>query len=89
MVLQPPQARVCSSSQSLETRSCVSQLESEIAQLKEALRQRQRIGVATGLLAQRFAITHERACVLAAHNADDETVALLTQDQGSSRTSHD
>ena len=39
------------SSQSLEASSRVAQLEAEIAQLKEALRQRQQIGVATGLLA--------------------------------------
>ena len=69
--MQPSQARVCSGSHSLEASYCVSQLEAEIAQLKEALRQRQQIGVATGLVAQRFA-THERACVLAAHNTDDE-----------------
>jgi hypothetical protein len=49
MVLQPPQACVCSGSQSLETSACVSRLEAEIAQLKEALRQRKQIGVATGL----------------------------------------
>jgi len=55
MVLQPPQTRVCSSPQSLEASSGVAQLEAEIAQLKQALRQRQHIGVATGLLAQRFA----------------------------------
>ncbi|HET9779543.1 MAG TPA: hypothetical protein VFP81_09700 [Propionibacteriaceae bacterium] len=42
-------------------------MEAEIAQLKEAL-----IGVATGLLAQRFTITRERAWTLAADNADDE-----------------
>jgi hypothetical protein len=35
-------------------------------------RQRQQIGVATGLLAQRFAISPERAWTLAADNADDE-----------------
>jgi hypothetical protein len=36
--------------------------------------------VVTGLLAQRFATTPERAWTLAADNADEETVALLTQD---------
>jgi hypothetical protein len=39
----------------------VAQLESEIAQLKDALARRQQIGVATGLLAQRFAISPEQA----------------------------
>jgi hypothetical protein len=39
----------------------VAQLEAEIAQLKDALTRRQQIGVATGLLAQRFAISPERA----------------------------
>ena len=73
MVLQPSQARVCSGSESLEAGSCVGAVKAEIAQLKEALRQRHQIGVATGLLAQRFAITPERACVLAAHNTDDES----------------
>ena len=53
MVLQAPRATVCLSSQSLETSSCVSQLEADIPQLKEALRQRKQIGVATGLLARR------------------------------------
>ena len=36
MVLQPPQARVCSRSESLEASSRVAQLEAQIAQLKEA-----------------------------------------------------
>jgi ANTAR domain len=39
----------------------VAQLEAEIAQLKDALTRRQQIGVATGLLAQRFAISPDRA----------------------------
>jgi hypothetical protein len=39
----------------------VAQLEAEIAQLKDALARRQQIGVATGLLAQRFAHHPERA----------------------------
>ena len=72
MVLQPPQARVCSGSESLEVSSRVAQLEAEIAQLKEALRQRQQIGVATSLRAQRFTVTPERACTLPADEADDE-----------------
>jgi AmiR/NasT family two-component response regulator len=50
----------------------VAQLEAEIAQLKEALSQRQRIGVATGLLARRFAITPERAWTLVVDDADDK-----------------
>lgn len=45
----------------LEASSRVAQLEAEIAQLKDALARRQQIGVATGLLAQRFGITPERA----------------------------
>lgn len=54
MALQPPQSRVCSGSQSLEASPRVALLVAEIAQLAEAPRQRQQIGVATGLLAQRF-----------------------------------
>jgi AmiR/NasT family two-component response regulator len=45
--------------ESLEAR--VAQLEAEIAQLKDALARRQQIGVATGLVAQRFAHHPERA----------------------------
>ena len=41
--------------------SRVAQLEAEVAQLRDALTRRQQIGVATGLLAQRFAISPERA----------------------------
>ena len=44
--------------------SRVAQLEAEIAQLRDALTRRQQIGVATGLLAQRFAISPERAWTL-------------------------
>ena len=36
MVLQPPQARVCACSESLEGSSRVAQLEAQITQLKEA-----------------------------------------------------
>jgi AmiR/NasT family two-component response regulator len=50
----------------------VAQLEAEIAQLKEALGQRQRIGVATGLLTRRFAITREPAWTLVVDDADNE-----------------
>jgi hypothetical protein len=80
MLVQPPHARVRSGSQSLKVTSSVAQLKTKIAQLKEALRQRQQTGVVTGLLAQRFATTPERAWTLAADNADEKTVALLTQD---------
>ena len=48
-------------SESLEFRARVAELEMEIAQLRDALVRRQQIGVATGLLAQRFAITPDRA----------------------------
>jgi hypothetical protein len=41
--------------------SRLAQLEAEIAQLKDALARRQQIGVAIGLLAQRFAISPEQA----------------------------
>jgi AmiR/NasT family two-component response regulator len=71
MVLQPAQATVCSGPQSVEASSGVAQLAAEIAQLMESLRQRQQIGVATGLLAQRFAITPKRAMTLT-DDADDE-----------------
>jgi hypothetical protein len=64
------------------------QLEAEIAQLNEALRQRQQIGVATDLLAQRFTISSERGWTVAAEKLTTKTVALLTQDQGSTRTSY-
>ena len=47
--------------ESLETRARIAELEAEVAQLKEALARRQQIGVATGLLAQRFAISPDRA----------------------------
>jgi predicted RNA methylase len=88
MVLQPPQAEVCSGSQSLDTSSRVAQLEAEIAQVKEVLRLAQQIGAATGLLAQSFVMAHERAGRVAADNADDKTVALLIQDRGLATTSY-
>ena len=61
MVSQPPhiEAGLAAERPDLSTR--VAQLEAEIAQLKDALTRRQHIGVATGLLAQRFAISPERA----------------------------
>jgi hypothetical protein len=51
-------------------------MEAEIAQLKEALRQRQQMGAGTGLLALRFAITPERALTLAANTAGDENTGV-------------
>jgi hypothetical protein len=61
MVSQPPPTEVGSVLEILDASSRVEQLEAEIAQLKDALARRQQIGVATGLLAQRFAISPERA----------------------------
>ena len=54
MVSQPPPTEVGLVFESLEASSRVAQLEAEIAQLKDALARRQQIGVATGLVAQRF-----------------------------------
>jgi hypothetical protein len=78
MIFQQPPARVCSCSQSLEASFRVAQSEAEFAQLTEAPRHR-KIGVAPGLISQRFPITRERAWTLAADHADDETAAFLTQ----------
>jgi uncharacterized small protein (DUF1192 family) len=61
MVSQPPPTEVVSVLEIIEASSRVAQLEAEIAQLKDALARRQQIGVAIGLLAQRFAISPERA----------------------------
>ena len=61
MVSQQLRKEVESAFEMLEADPRVPQLEAEIAQLKAALVKRQQIGVATGLLAQRFAITPERA----------------------------
>ena len=61
MVSPPPPTEVGLVFESLEASSRVAQLEAEIAQLKDALARRQQIGVATGLLAQRFAHHPERA----------------------------
>jgi hypothetical protein len=71
MVLPPPQAKVCSGFQSLEACARVAQLEAEITQLEDALRQREQIGAATGLLAQCLAISPERTWTLA---VDDDGV---------------
>jgi hypothetical protein len=88
VIFQQPQARVWSGSQSLEASFCVAQSEAEIAQLEEALRQRWQIGVAPGLLGQRFPITRERATTLAADNADDENGGVANSELRISRTSH-
>jgi ANTAR domain len=61
MVPQPPATEVGSILDSLETSTRIADLEAEIAQLKEALARRQQIGVATGLIAQRFGINPDRA----------------------------
>jgi hypothetical protein len=61
MVPQPPATEVGSSLDSLESGGRVAELEAEVAQLKEALARRQQIGVATGLIAQRFGIDPDRA----------------------------
>jgi ANTAR domain len=61
MVSQPPQTEIGQLVASLEATSRVAELEAEIAHLKEALARRQQIGVATGLLAQRFGISPDRA----------------------------
>jgi hypothetical protein len=75
MVVQPPQTRVCLSCQSPEESSRTAQLEVEIAQLNEALRQRQQIRLATGLLSHRFAITPERGWTAAECKADENSGA--------------
>jgi hypothetical protein len=75
MVVQPPQTRVCLSCQSPEVSSSTAQFEVEIAQLNEALRQRQRIGLATGLLAHRFAIIPERGWTVVGDKADENSGA--------------
>jgi hypothetical protein len=74
MVVQPPQTRVCLSCQSPEASSRTAQLEVEIAQLNEALRQRQQIGLATGLLA-RFAIILAWGWTVAGDKANENSCA--------------
>jgi ANTAR domain len=64
MVSQQPPTQAGSASESVDAITRVAQLEAEIAQLKDALARRQQIGVATGLLAQRFGISPERAWAL-------------------------
>jgi ANTAR domain len=61
MVPQPPPIEVGSILDRPEASARVAELEDEVAHLKEALARRQQIGVATGLLAQRFAISPDRA----------------------------
>src|SRR5215207_8179790 len=60
MVSQPPH-RTAGSVAGSDTSSRVAELEAEIAQLRDALARRQQIGVAIGLLAQRFGISPDRA----------------------------
>ena len=60
MVSQPPHTTAGSVAGS-DACSRVAELEAEIAQLRVALARRQLIGVATGLLAQRFGISPDRA----------------------------
>ena len=88
MIFQQPQARVCSGSPSREASSPVAQLKAEIAQLKEALRQRQLIGGAPSLAGQCFAITRERAWTLAADNADNENGGVADSELRISGTGH-
>ena len=61
MVSPLPPTQVGFVAESLNISSRVAELEAEIAQLRDALTRRQQIGVAVGLLAQRFAISPERA----------------------------
>jgi ANTAR domain-containing protein len=61
MVTQQPRTEVEPVIELLEASAQIAQLEAEITQLKDALAKRQQIGVATGLLAQRFGISPERA----------------------------
>ena len=61
MVSQSPHTEACLISGNADTNSRVAELEAEIAQLKDALARRQQIGVATGLLAQRFGLSPDRA----------------------------
>jgi hypothetical protein len=55
--------------------SRTAQFEVEIAQLNEALRQRQQIGLTTALLAHRFAIIPERGWTVVADKADENSGA--------------
>jgi ANTAR domain len=64
MVSRPPDTTAGSVAGSQDTSSRVAELEAEIAQLRDALARRQQIGVATGLLAQRFGISPDQAWAL-------------------------
>ena len=75
MVVQPPQTRVCLRCQSPEASSRTAQLRLEIARLNAALRQRQQIGLATGLLAHRFAIIPKRGRTAAEDKAHENSGA--------------
>ena len=61
MVSQPPRTKVGLVAERPDLSCRVAELEAEVAQLRDALARRQQIGVATGLIAQRFAISPERA----------------------------
>ena len=75
MVVQPPQTRVCLSCQCPEASSRTEQSRVEIAQLNAALRQRRQIGLATGMLAHRFAIIPKRGWTAAEYKADENSGA--------------
>jgi hypothetical protein len=78
MVLQPPQTRICLGSHSWRPAPAWRTERPRSHSSRKRCGNWQQIGVATGVLAQRFAITAERARTLAVNNADDEdTVALL------------
>jgi hypothetical protein len=61
MVSQPPHTGIGLVAESPDTNVRLAELEAEVAQLRDALGRRQQIGVATGLLAQRFGISPDRA----------------------------
>ena len=75
MVSRPPDTTAGSVAGS-DTSSRVAELEAEIAQLRDALARRQQIGVATGLLAQRFGITPDRAWSLIVRLSQNEHVKV-------------
>ena len=78
MVLQPPQASVCSSSQSLGPSSGVAQLEAEISLLGEALTPRQQIEWRAYWLSASRSLLSESGRSLPT-KPTTETVALLRQ----------
>ena len=79
MVVQPPQTRVCLSCQCPEASSRTEQLRVEIARLNAALRQRQQIVLATGMLAHRFAIIPKRGWTAAEYKADENRGAAKSK----------